>query len=339
MQREHTQGHTTQRTILLVLLTAVVAGVVAAISTMAAMAASDRFDDVAADHPHEAGIGFAADSGVSIGCDAAGTEYCPNDAVTRAQMGTFMHRLSGTAEGTAPSVNAATLQGMTPEELQNGDGSRLEAIEGRLDDLEAQNEALQGEVDALTALLADVTRGEIDGQDTLRLSGMNLQVVNGEDDTETTNGLGNVIIGYNGETRVGADPDRDGSHYLVVGDGHGWTSYGGIVAGQDATASGPYATVTGGVSNHASGEHASVMGGRQNTADGDAGAIVGGQGNETTGGGEHTVLGGQGNSAGGLFANAISGGRDNTTEGSARWASILGGNAQTVNNDFGMHPN
>jgi hypothetical protein len=342
MQSGLAQGHAgTRRTVLLILLTATVAAVIAALSTVAALAASDRFGDVATGHPHEPGIEFMADSGVSIGC-GDGSNYCPDEAVTRAQMGTFMHRLSGNADGTDPSVDAATLQGMTPEDLMagtDGDGgetgevdeSRLEAIEDRLDALEAENAALQ-------SLLADVTRGDVDGTDTLTFSGVNLQIVNGEGETDTVNGLGNLIVGYNGQTVVGADPDRSGSHSVVVGDGHGWTSHGALIAGRDNTVSGAWASVLGGSSGTASGDRAAVVGGRQNTAGGTGAVVTGGQGNQASGN-EATVLGGQGNEAAGVFANSIAGGRDNEIFGAARWASILGGNDEEQTSDFGMHPN
>lgn len=41
--------------------------------------------------------------------------------------------------------------------------------------------------------------------------------------------LGNVIIGYNAQRTTAAT--RTGSHYLVVGDQHEWTGYGGIFNG------------------------------------------------------------------------------------------------------------
>lgn len=322
-----TQGHgAPRRMILLILLTAVVAAVVAALSTMAALAASDRFNDVASGHPHEEGIGFVADAGVSIGCTSDGGSYCPDDEVTRDQMGTFMHRLSGNDPATPPSVNAAALDGMSASDLQDG----LDALESRLDALEAENAELQ-------ALLADVTREQVDGNDTLLLEGMNLQLVNGEGETDTTNGLGNLIVGYNGPTTVGFDPDRDGSHSVVIGDGHGWTEHGALIAGTDNEVTGPAGSVVGGSSSTASGDGAAVLGGRQVTASGDNATVVGGQGN-TASGDEAAVLGGQGNTAAGVFANSVAGGRDNDISGSARWTSILGGEGTELTNDVGMYP-
>lgn len=73
------------------------------------------FDDVPDDHTHAAGIGWLVDNGITSGCDA--DSYCPGDAVTRAQMGTFFHRLSGNAQGIAPSVNATTIDGVDSADL------------------------------------------------------------------------------------------------------------------------------------------------------------------------------------------------------------------------------
>ena len=53
-----------------------------------------------------------------------------------------------------------------------------------------------------------------------------------------------------------------GSHNLIVGGNHSYSSYGGFVAGDTNTISGPYATVTGG-SKCATGDAASVSGGME----------------------------------------------------------------------------
>src|SRR6516225_3097954 len=48
------------------------------------------------------------------------------------------------------------------------------------------------------------------------ITGANLRIVNGLGSTETTNGLGNLIVGYNEERGFGLDK-RTGSHNVVVG--------------------------------------------------------------------------------------------------------------------------
>lgn len=72
--------------------------------------ATHQFDDVSDTGSHVPGIEWLAASGVTAGCDS--DNYCPNDNVTRAQMATFMYRLSGNAAGITPSVNAASVDGM-----------------------------------------------------------------------------------------------------------------------------------------------------------------------------------------------------------------------------------
>jgi hypothetical protein len=65
------------------------------------------FDDVSDGDVHAPGIEYVADAGITLGCDA--DNYCPNDSLTRAQMGTFLYRSSGNDPATDPSVNAASI--------------------------------------------------------------------------------------------------------------------------------------------------------------------------------------------------------------------------------------
>src|SRR5207244_2154260 len=72
------------------------------------------------------------------------------------------------------------------------------------------------------------------------------------------NGKGNLIVGYDANTGGHA---RTGSHNLVVGDEHTYSSYGGLVTGSHNSVLAPGASVTGGGNNTASAEFASVSGG------------------------------------------------------------------------------
>jgi hypothetical protein len=93
-------------------LVALASATLAAVGTAVAL---DGFTDVQPGSTHEAGIDWLVENRITSGC--ADSRYCPNDPVTRAQMGTFMHRLSGNAVGIDPSVDAATLEGRSAEEL------------------------------------------------------------------------------------------------------------------------------------------------------------------------------------------------------------------------------
>jgi hypothetical protein len=175
------------------------------------------------------------------------------------------------------------------------------------------------------------------------ITGANLRLVNGQRATATTNGLGNLLVGYN-EPREGENV-RTGSHNMVVGQGHNFSSFGGLVVGRqneisgafaavsggfDNTASGDSAAVCGGIFNRASGSTAAVSGGFDNTASGSGAAVCGGDGN-TASGGASVVTGGHGNTAGG-HAAAISGGEANTANGYC--STVSGGRNHTARRDF-----
>jgi len=82
----------------------------AGLLSIATIALADHgFTDVPHGSTHEPGIEYVADAGITQGCTA--DEYCPDDPLTRAQMGTFLFRASGHDPATPPSVNAATLAG------------------------------------------------------------------------------------------------------------------------------------------------------------------------------------------------------------------------------------
>jgi hypothetical protein len=123
---------------------------------------------------------------------------------------------------------------------------------------------------------------------TLRLTGVNLQIVNGLEGTQTTNGSGNLIVGYEETRPAGAGVDdnvnfRTGSHNIVVGMKHNYTSYGGLVAGLENTVNGDFASISGGCTNTVTGSKASVSGGFLNSAAGGFASVSGGSLNEANG--------------------------------------------------------
>ncbi len=181
---------------------------------------------------------------------------------------------------------------------------------------------------------------------TIRVTGVNVQIVNGLGNTDSTNGLGNLIVGYN-ELGNPAGDVRVGSHNVCIGVRDTYSSYGGIVVGQDNAVTGAYSSVTGGrnnlasgVSSHisggggdypighvyqegnlASGPFSSVSGGVVNVASGRWDAVSGGNHNLASGGGS-SVSGGQNNIASGPSSWAA-GGLDNDSGG--YWTSAIGG--------------
>ena len=72
------------------------------------------------------------------------------------------------------------------------------------------------------------------------ITGANLHLVNGLGETDCRdedfkpipacpNGLGNLIVGYNEPREIGGPDIRTGSHNVVVGLGHNFSSFGGFV--------------------------------------------------------------------------------------------------------------
>ncbi len=175
----------------------------------------------------------------------------------------------------------------------------------------------------VTCGMGETQIGSFDGT-TLQLSGINLQIVSGSGATDgAINGKGNLIVGYNENT---GGHMQTGSHNLIVGSEHTFTSFGGLVAGENNTISGPFASVSGGTLNTASGAEASVSGGQGNTASDDQASVSGGFEN-TASGLFASVSGGDTNTASGDGAS-VSGGRLNTASG--RFASLSGGNDNTA---------
>jgi hypothetical protein len=106
------------------------------------------------------------------------------------------------------------------------------------------------------------------GYSQVRISGANVLIQNGLGATEAgPGGLGNLVVGYNEAPVGGYQPsERLGSHNIIVGSLHKYSSVGGLVAGFNNTISGPYASVSGGTENTASNQYTSISGGRDQTA-------------------------------------------------------------------------
>lgn len=194
-----------------------------------------------------------------------------------------------------------------------------------------------------------------DGQggqvETIRITGVNVQLVNGLGATESVNGTGNLIVGYQ-EMGNDREPDnRTGSHYIVVGSEHNYTAFGGIVAGQSnashgnyacvnggrqSIADGPWSSIAGGGFNQASGQQAVVVGGNYNYSAADSTVVVGGSGNQAVapgGGGagaKAVVVGGFSNKSRGQGSVVVGGEHNDTT---ANYSAILAGSYNTCIGD------
>lgn len=195
---------------------------------------------------------------------------------------------------------------------------------------------------------------------TIRITGVNVQLVNGLGATNgyptdpttldpaltATNGLGNLIIGYDDLPRNPTAPlDRTGSHNLITGFGHDYSGFGGQAVGYEHTISAAYAAVCGGGANRATGALSSISGGINNLASGIDSSVGGGFSNEASGfvatvsggvqnraSGDYAVVsGGQSNLAS-FSSSTVCGGAFNVSEGFA--STLGGGSSRTVSGDY-----
>jgi hypothetical protein len=157
-------------------------------------------------------------------------------------------------------------------------------------------------LDLLSVVYIDDCQGG-PGYKTLRVSGANLQVTNGTGATFTTNGLGNLIVGYNEQN---SQCDLSGSHNIVLGQENEYTteSFAGLIGGkeniilseynlvfgQQNAAYDPYASVIGGTFQVVHNIFGVIVGGASNSIDAEGAVIVGGEFNTATG--TYGVLGG-----------------------------------------------
>jgi hypothetical protein len=218
--------------------------------------------------------------------------------------------------------------------------------------LQAENAALQAQVDALGAVDVAALQAQIDAMDTyiqqlqayievdestnptqpaVRVVGANFQVVNGVDD-DTINGTGNLIVGYDSEVG-GPDNCTDGAYAdltacenagYIWGANHQSGSH-NLVVGQAASYSSHHGIV-GGSYNVINRRNASVSGGSSNTASGFSSSVSGGQNNTASATGS-SVSGGTSNIASG-DSSSISGGTGNTA--SSLYSSVSGGQYNTA---------
>ncbi len=203
--------------------------------------------------------------------------------------------------------------------------SILEQLAGLLvaqqEQIASLEEQLLGQEQAIASLapllsLVPVAERSSFGQDTWNLSGLNVRLDNGAGTTYgASNGLGNLILGYNESEGGHRDAEgnfmdgevRVGSHNLVVGAAHTYGSNGSllggynnslfgqgsaILSGQASLATGTWSAILGGLDNRATATNTCISGGHSNTASGDRASVSGGLLNISAGIAT-SILGGQ----------------------------------------------
>lgn len=191
----------------------------------------------------------------------------------------------------------------------------IASLMGDVEDLQDQVDVLEESNDALQDLLVHFSRQD----DDVFITGANLHIVNGTGSTDDSNGLGNLVVGYN-EDRTGGNT-RTGSHFLVLGMQNDYSGAGGLVAGVKNSVEADFASVLGGTSNRVLAVRGTISGGSNNEVTGNAGSILGGSSNHVKAT-NATISGGDGNHAN-AAGSTVSGGRLNAANGA--FSAVSGG--------------
>lgn len=181
-----------------------------------------------------------------------------------------------------------TLQAQTPAQLQK-QITQLQALCAQMvkneQGLQAQLSALQrSPVQALASFVTVDPNPEygVRGPNVI-FHDCNLHLTNGSFNTQTSNGLGNLIIGYDvlDPTSLLGPIVRGGSHNLIIGDSHrfktGATSC--IVSGTFNEVDGPNSAAIAGGAHRVWGSNAAAIGGWNSLVNSDYSVALGGQGN------------------------------------------------------------
>ena len=161
------------------------------------------------------------------------------------------------------------------------------------------------------------------------LEGVNFQVTSG-----SVGSAGNVIIGTNDVTDYTPNPARTGEHNLIIGNGHEYTGNNGIVHGENNRLTSPYAAVIGGRKGSVTGPGAVLVGGLMNHIDTQDAAVVGGYKNFIHNSASYSaILGGEADSLFQQFTCAVGGKQNKIGEDmsqDARWSVSISGNQNIV---------
>jgi hypothetical protein len=127
-------------------------------------------------------------------------------------------------------------------------------------------------------------------------SGVNVQIENGTGATGLTNGLGNLFVGYalpnpsNNYDPVPLPLYRNGSHSIIIGDGHSFSGFSNLICGGYNRTQGDGQFIAGYYNSAGYGGYNSILGGVQNYTFGSYDVVVGGSGNSVNSPAMHAVI-------------------------------------------------
>lgn len=155
---------------------------------------------------------------------AVSTQKLGDNAVTGSKIADGTITASKIVGGSGSGLDADLLD--SRDSISFANASDLATLQATVAALQATVTAQATTIGTLQAKLQYVS---VSGTE-MHITGANLHIESGSGATDGgVNGLGNLIVGYN-EPRA-ASPDQTGSHNLIVGRYHNYSSYGGLVAG------------------------------------------------------------------------------------------------------------
>lgn len=170
-------------------------------------------------------------------------------------------------------------------------------LENQLSEAQKEIASLKAELDEVknnTVLdldgLLSLTQDD-NGFDTVLFSGVNVQVVNGTGLTESANGQGNLVLGYN--SAGPAFTDRIGSHNLILGDEQNYPHTGQVVTATIASAADLDISAGGDITSSAGANHTVIVGQSRSLQIGEDDLIeIGASASVTVGANLNTTVGG-----------------------------------------------
>lgn len=222
---------------------------------------------------------------------------------------------------------------LVPLMVQSNEKSKKEALEGKIAELTQRVADLEAKL-RFVSVTTESMSGLVGPH--MIFEGVNIHVRSGSGSTsdniargEPLTGLGNLVIGYN-EIIPSTPMPRTGSHNLIIGPWHSYSSYSSLISGSNNKTSAPFTSITGGAYNVASGTHSSIGGGSGNEASGNRSSISGG-GNNMARGLYSSISGGSQNEATSLNSS-VSGGWGNVASGI--YSCVNGGSNNFARGDF-----
>jgi hypothetical protein len=95
--------------------------ITAAVVAPAAAYAATTYTDVPSSSPYSAAVTYLDSAGIVTACKPS--KFCPGDGAKRGDVANWLYRLSGHNPSVPPSVNAATVDGMTADQLKGQTGA------------------------------------------------------------------------------------------------------------------------------------------------------------------------------------------------------------------------